>query len=435
MNLTANIMTTLSARLLLLALALVSSVILARGLGPEGRGLFALVLLIPDLARSLALLGFDQANAVYAGLDPKMRSALAWQSTALAVFVGGGIACAGGAFLALGAPGFSTILQGPLWLYLLPLLALPAALAVEYWHAILRGMNWIVMHNIVDVGTRVAGVLVLGVLIARGHLDVASAVSTNVVLTILTALLLIVLLRWVGAWGRPILDGSVWRRSARFALPAYGGNMAAYLTYRADEFIIAALLAPDQLGYYVLAVGLVERLWILPGAVSAALLPHLTNSEARDPALPAKIARHVLLWVGAASLLLFVVADWVVELLYSPAFAPAAAPLRWLLPGIFALSIAKVVLAEIIAREKIHYPSLASGVAVLLNIGLNLLLVPYMGISGAALASSVSYALLAVMWIWYYTRETRVPWSTLVPSSSDLLVYTALWRRFAPRLS
>ena len=435
MNLTLNIMTTLSARLVLIAMSLISSVLLARTLGPEGRGLFALVLLLPELARTLALLGFDQSNAVYAGLEPRMRSTLVWQSAVLALAVGGIVAVAGSVYLALGAPGMPSMVQGPLWLYLLPLLALPAGLLIEYWHAILRGMNRIMMHNVADVATRVAGLALLVVLLLVGRLDVVGAVTANVVITGLSAVLLAVLLRYVGVLERPTLSGSVWRRSSRFALPAYGGNVAAYLTYRANEFIIAAMLPVEQLGFYVLAVGLVERLWVLPGAVSAALLPHLTNTPGRDPQLPAMIARHVCVWVGGACLFLFAFAGPIVDLLFSSAFAPVTAPLRWLLPGIFALSIARVVLSEVIAREKPHYPSLASGVAVVLNVVLNLILVPQMGISGAALAASISYTILAIMWIWFYTRETAVSWKALVPSSGDLIVYTALWRRAAARVS
>jgi O-antigen/teichoic acid export membrane protein len=428
-NLAVNIMTTLAARIVLMALALGSSILLARSLGPEGRGLFALVLLLPELARTLAMLGFDQSNAVYAGLEPRMRPALVWQSVALAVVVGGALALAGSGYLALGAPGTPNLVQGPLWLYVVPLVALPAALIVEYWHAILRGMNRIVTQNVVDVGMRAAGVLLLVGLLAAGRLDVTTAVVANVTISVIAVIVLGSLLQSAGSLGAPTFDRPVWRRSARFALPAYGGNVAAFLTYRAGEFIIAAFLPATQLGFYVLAVGLVERLWVLPGAVSTALLPHLTNSRDRDPVLAAAIARHVCLWVGLACVLLFAGAGWIVEVLFSSEFAEATTPLRWLLPGIFTLSIAKIVLAEVIAREKPHFPSLASGVAVVVNVAMNLALVPHIGITGAAIASSVSYTILAAMWIWYYLRETRVSWRELVPSPSDLLFYAAFFRR------
>lgn len=433
MNLTRNIFITLSTRLMIIIFSLVSSVVLARYLGPEGRGLFALVLLLPELARSFGLLGIDQANGVYAGLDPKSCRILVWQSLVIAGVVGGAVAAAGIGFFALGAPGFPELIQGPLWLYAFPLLMVPVTIIIEYWQAILRGMNRILMQNLIDVGTRLSSLLLVLLFVVGLRLDVAGVVFANALSTIGTLVVTVVLLRSVGAWGKPVFDASLWRRTIRFALPAYGGNVAAYLNYRVDEIIIATMLPPEQLGFYVIAVGLVERLWILPGAVATALLPHLTNSAERDPVLSATIARHVMFWVGAGCIFIFIFSDMIVEVLFSSAFAPVVAPLRWLLPGIFALSVAKVVLAEVIAQEKPHYPSFASGIAVVANIAANFLLVPYMGISGAALASSISYSLLALMWIWYYLRECGVRWTVLVPCTGDILIYTSLWDRHVRR--
>jgi O-antigen/teichoic acid export membrane protein len=300
-----------------------------------------------------------------------------------------------------------------------------------YWQAILWGMNLISLLNLVGVGTKVASLVLIVVFVGWLRLGVAGAVWSNLVVDVGMVVLMVVLLRYVGVWGRPMFDRSLWGRTTRFALPAYGGNVAAYLNYRVDEIIIAMLLPPEQLGFYVIAVGLVEQLWILPGAVANALLPHLTNSRDHHLALPATIARHVMVWVGVVCLLVFVLADVVVRVLYSSAFAPAVAPLRWLLPGIFTLSIGKVLVAELLAREKPRYAVWATGIATLVNIVGNLLLVPRMGISGAALASSISYSLLTLILTWYYLRETSVPWTALAPCRSDLLVYAAPWRYLA----
>src|SRR5437879_5280395 len=128
MTLVSNILTTLVARVALLGLGLISSVVLARTLGPEGRGLFALVLVLPALAKTLALLGFEQANAVYAGLEPGRRRALVWQSAAIAVVVGSAVAAAGASFIVFRGPGSQAFVQGPVWLYLLALSTVPCAL-------------------------------------------------------------------------------------------------------------------------------------------------------------------------------------------------------------------------------------------------------------------------------------------------------------------
>jgi O-antigen/teichoic acid export membrane protein len=430
MNLVRNILTTLSARVIVMGLALVSSMVLARGLGPEGRGLFALVLLLPELAKTFALLGFEQANAVYAGLEPGGRRALAWQSVVTAAVVGSLIALGSVCYVALGAPGFETLLRGPIWLYVLPLALVPGRLLAEYWSAVLRGMNRIFLLNLVEVGARVGSLVLMLVCVVVLGAGVAGAVWADAIMAVGLVLVLAALLAHTGALGRPSFDRPLWKRTAGFALPAHFANVMSYLNYRIDQFVIALLLPPEQLAFYVIAVEIAERLWIIPGAISTALLPHLTNSPKRDPALAAAIARHAILWTAAGCLVVCALAGVAVELVYSSDFAETTAPLRWLLPGIFTLTVGKVLVAELLARKKIRFTLWLSLIAAAVNVAANFLLIPRLGLTGAALASSVSYSLVSLVVAWYYVRETGVPWSALVPRRSDLLVYVQLVRRW-----
>ena len=91
---------------MLLGLALVSSLVMARWLGPEGRGVFAVVMLLPQLVTTLGLFGFDQANAVYAGLQPHGQRALVWQSVMIAGVAGGLFVFAGVFYLRIGRQDF-----------------------------------------------------------------------------------------------------------------------------------------------------------------------------------------------------------------------------------------------------------------------------------------------------------------------------------------
>jgi hypothetical protein len=292
MNLTFNILTTLSARIVTLGLSLISSIVLARWLGPEGRGVFALVLLLPGLAMSLGLLGFDQANAVFSGLAPARRRQLFWHSVAIALGVGCVITVGGIWFVTLGAPGFGGMVRAPFVLYVLALASVPARMASEYWSAILRGMNRIVLLNALEVGMKVIALSLLAVFVVWWGLGVTGAIWADFTLGVGTAVVMVVLLARVGVAGRPATDSALWKRTWAFAFPTYCAGVMTYLSYRIDQFIIAALLPAEALGFYVIAVDLAERLWILTGAVGTALLPHLTNSRDRDPALVAVVSRH-----------------------------------------------------------------------------------------------------------------------------------------------
>jgi O-antigen/teichoic acid export membrane protein len=375
-----NIGSTLVTRVAVMFIALLSSVLLARLLGPEGRGVFALLLLIPSLATSLGLLGFEQANAVYAGLEPRGRRTLIWQSAAVAAGVGTVLAATAVVYFLAGAPGFEALAAAPPALVLLLLATIPARLVVEYWGAILRGMNRIQILNLFEIGGKLAPFLGVVVLVWALDLGVAGAAWTDAGACVAAAIVLGILLRAVGTWGRPAWDSSLWRRVLTFALPVHAGTIAAYLNYRVDEFIVAAYLPVEALGLYAIATGLAERIWIIPGSVATVLLPHLTNQRSGDARVSAAICRHVVMWTGAACIVVFAVADPLITVLFSTSFAGAVQPLRWLLPGIFTLSMGKVLVAELLAREKPRYTVWASGAAVVANIAGNLLLVPRMAL-------------------------------------------------------
>jgi O-antigen/teichoic acid export membrane protein len=429
MNLVSNIITTLFARVGVLICAVISSIVLARVLGPEGRGLFALIILLPEMATAFGLLGFDHANVVYAGLEPESRRALVWHSTVLAIVLGVAFALAMMGYIVLGAPGFPVLARGPRSLFLLALSLIPATILIDYWFSILRGMNHIALTNAVEIGAKVASLLILIVFLLWFRLGVAGAVATNFVMTLGTLILAVVLLRHVGVLGKPSFDWSLWKRTARFALPSYAATVLAYMNYRVDQLCIAIFLPPEQLGYYVLAVSLAERLWILTGAVANALLPHLANSKERELAIPAVVTRHVVLWTGAGCLIVFVLADVLIRVLYSPAFADGVAPLRWLLPGILVATMGKNLCAELLVRKMVGYLVWMAGVGAVVNLVGNLLLVPRMGISGAALASTISYCVLSLVQTGVYLKITGVPWTTLVPRWSDMRIYYVVWRR------
>jgi Na+-driven multidrug efflux pump len=63
-------------------------------------------------------------------------------------------------------------------------------------------------------------------------------------------------------------------------------------------------------------------------------------------------------------------------------------------------------------KQMISFVLLAVSVAC--NIVANLLLIPGMGIYGAGLASIISYALCSVLFVVYFCRETKIPFTAML---------------------
>ena len=95
------------------------------------------------------------------------------------------------------------------------------------------------------------------------------------------------------------------------------------------------------------------------------------------------------------------------ELVYTSDFSPAYSALLVLLPGVVLLGGGKVLTNELAGRGYAHYNSINSGLALVATLVLDVLLIPRYGITGAALASSIAYALNLMTALVFYRLVSR----------------------------
>jgi len=111
--------------------------------------------------------------------------------------------------------------------------------------------------------------------------------------------------------------------------------------------------------------------------------------------------------MGALGLIIF--GKLIIRILLSRAFLGAYVPMLVLLPGVILLGLAKILFADILGRGYPQYSSIISGSSLVITIVLDLTLIPRMGITGAALASSVAYTFHFVQAIVLYAIIRRRP--------------------------
>ncbi|MEO7995311.1 MAG: hypothetical protein ABI743_13015, partial [bacterium] len=78
---------TFAAQIINILMALIASAILGRAMAPTGKGLLAILILIPKSAWSFGNLGLDQVNTVYAGREPERRHELATTTLAFGIVI------------------------------------------------------------------------------------------------------------------------------------------------------------------------------------------------------------------------------------------------------------------------------------------------------------------------------------------------------------
>lgn len=411
---------TLATSVAKLAVAMITGIILARALGPEGRGQLALLLLIPIMIGSLGDLGVGQSSVYLLAGKRVPLSRVVTGVMIVAVLLS---AVAIGVALVVFSFTRGSVFQGiqPLHFYMI-VSAVPAWLLLKYVVNIYRGIGRPLSYNLVNFLEPVTYLILIGLLFAFGA-SVGNAVIARIATLLLIAALAFWLLR-LHAPGqvRPDFDADTVKGLASNGAQISAMLAMGFLNRRIALFFVNGFLGNTEVGYYVMALTLAEVLWILPDSVGVVLFPKISASTPEDAAkITARTSRYVLLLGVAGALVVAALAKPTVTVLYGGEFAPAVTPLLILLPGIVAFSLHKVIWRYLMGRGRTLLSTYSRASALVITVGLSLILIPRFGAEGAALATSLSYGAAAAIMLLVFRRISGIPWSkVLVIQNGDV---------------
>ena len=409
-------------------LAVAASVVLARMLGPEGRGSYTIATLLALLAGQLGTFGFDTGSTVAIGREPGAAPRVATVSLVIASLCG----LALGGLLAGVAVGWGPVLFPalPVSLALLAALAVPFLILSALLNGMLAGLGRVAQASwIYAAGALIFVVVLAGAWLARGP-RVSVAVTAFVVSSVATAgVLTWATVRHSGLQFSEL--GSTARSMAGLSLTSHAAHVLHLLHLRLDVFLVNALLGPLNAGLYSLAQAVCEWAWLLPRAAASTLLPAVASASGTSGiAETARTSRVVVFASGVTVLGLAASAGVLVPSVFGEAFAGSVTAVRILAPGIWLGSAAGVLSAFLTGRGRAQFPLLNSFLSLALNVALNLALIPRFGIAGAAGASAITYTFCTVLNVWFVRRMADVPVKDLFVVAPDEL--RRLLRAHAP---
>jgi len=398
---------TFFTQLIVLVLSFTNTVIIARWLGPEGKGVIALALLVPGMIGLFLSGGIGVANVYFASsrhLDVPILTEnsvkFAILSTILGMFVVGTLVATG--WLSVLVPGIS------LWLIILAMVGLPFGLLSGHLSAILQGLQRIIMVNMIHLVQSVLTLILTLLLVIGFRMGLLGALLSSLGAGIVSPIIMIVILRREGGVFKPSWNTSAMRSTLSFGLKGHIGNLLQFFNYRLDTFFVNYFIGPGAVGIYSVSVGLAELLWHFPNAVGFVIFPKAaaTKPEVMNIFTP-RVFRITLGVTTLGAIGLVLLGKPFIQLIYSLAFVGAYVPMLALLPGVVLLGGAKVLTNEIAGRGYPHYNSLSAGVAFILTVIFDLILIPRFGILGAALASTIAYTTIFFAAAGFYLMISR----------------------------
>lgn len=383
---------TFFTEILVFIFGFVTLIILARVLGPTGKGIYSLILLIPGLLLTFGSFGIESANVYFVGSRKYKIQDVVSNSLILSFFLG--IILILIFWIILQFDLFQSFIhsnQIPSFYLWLVVLIIPLSLVLNFFRNVIRGKGEITNYNKIKILENTILLIAVVTFLLILKKSIFGAVLSYILAVLGAGLLSIFLIGKIAKF-QLSLNKNLLKDSVSYGGKVYLANAMSFLNYRLDVLLIAMFLTPAAVGFYSIAVGIAERLFIISGVLATVLFPKvssLSNSEA-DHFTP-RIARHTFFIMIIASLLLLILASPLIKIFFGLVFLPAVLPLLILLPGIIAFGIGGVLAADLGGRGKPEFAVYSSLACLIVNVILNIILIPRWGIAGAALASTVAY--------------------------------------------
>jgi O-antigen/teichoic acid export membrane protein len=431
----SNSMITLTRQVVSIVIGVFILFIIAKGLGPSGQGKYTLITYLPLMLMTFLNLGFNSSTVFFVSRKKvSLNSAFSTN-----IIIGLGLALASVligclAIFILSETKFKDINSTLLFL---SLLALPGMFLMIFLQTILQGIQDFKAFNTALVVQQFTTLFFLIVFMFLVKLHLTGAILSFILGYACAAVYMIAyLIKYHEAsfsfknFSREHLK-EMWI----YGIKAHVSNIMTFLNYRLDVLFLGYFLTETSVGVYTVAVSLGERLSIFSQSFSQVLLPRIASSNLEEDRnkITSMLSRFILILVIIVSILIILFVD-IVFRWFLPEYMKSSLLLKLLLPGLTVLTVEKILSNDLAGRGMPELNMYVSFFNVGFNVILNLILIPSIGVTGAAISSSVTYIASFIIKAFIYRSVTKQKLSDfLLIKKADFILLKKIYRNFRYR--
>jgi len=402
---------------LIVLMNMLTGIITARLLGPEGRGIYAAVTLWPPLFGMLATAGLGSAVIFRLRRYPDAHGPVAGAALLLGLGYALGMIVIGALLL----PWFmaqywaTTLLFAQVCLVTVAFNATQIVMKQtfaglgQYWYCNLTHLLPQLFHLLLLLAVMVVTLMTPAYAVIA--LFSASALAV-----------LAMLPRFIRA-ARPRLAGVTgeMRALSSYSMRAAPTGLVSALLLFSDRLVLIPLLPARELGFYAVAFSFSRVIQFVQPALQSIFLSHMAAQEAgvarriHDEASRVLIACLVL---GCAAL--WLLGEWLLSFAYGAEFAAANTIFRVLIVEASLSVLSQVTVQLFLSRDRPGLVSAIQAAMLLVSFALLLTLVPMYGGLGAAVALAIAGALRWIVLLVAMRRVLGGPWPRLWLNGADL---------------
>ena len=217
-------------------------------------------------------------------------------------------------------------------------------------------------------------------------------------------------------------DRGLLREMNRFGIPLVPTALFLWITNFSDRFFLVKLSDVSEAGLYSVGVRVASAMVLLLTAFRMAWPAFAYSIRDEDEAKRtyAYVLTYLTVVTAWVALALTLFAPWLVDLLATPRFAESyrvVGPLSFAAVAFAAYIVVAIGVGRI---RRTQFNWVVTGAAAIVNVALNLALIPPYGMIGAAIATVAAYVTMAVGMAWWSQRIYPVPyqWRRVVTAAA-----------------
>lgn len=404
--------------------AIVTSIIIARILGPVSIGIWYILLMIPNYAEPLGRLKLDIASVYFLGKGRYKLGEVYFNLTVTSLFSSVIVILL---FFWQRNFIFVNLLKNSLsekFLVYLMFLYIPLLfININYSYLFLakedvKGYN--VSSTILPVISSILGIFLLAILKWDGILSLVIATLIGGISGIIYSIFRIMRTDRIICH----LNAGMLKEFFKFAWKLYIAGFIGHFQVYISGLLVAMYLLPTAVTFYQMGQQKALMLSMAIGALGTFLYPLVAKeSDLRANEVTAKACRISFLILGLLAIISAVIIKPAVYMLYGKDFLPQIFPFWILLPGVIFYGAAGILAQYFLGKGRPEITLKISFVPLVFQIGLCVLLIPRFNILGAAIATSLSYLMTGVFYIFIFSRISKIDIiDVIIPKKEDVIL-------------
>lgn len=393
-----------TSKFAIILFSLFTGIITARWLGPEGNGIIAALTVYPSLFLTFGALGISQSATHFIGSNKYNLEDIKTCITQIWFF---------STFLSVSASFiliyfFSNSGNHLIWI-LLAIAPIPFTLFNKYNSGVFLGKNQIGIYNRINWIPKAVGFIAIILFLVIINMGISGALLAATAGPLIMFFILLFkndfvqAFKWKFNWQ---LIRSMLSLGVVYALALLVIN----LNYKLDIILLDKLSTSFNIGIYSKGVAIADYLWEIPMLISTIVFARSAGAKNGEEfsIKVSQLLRVSILFIGIAALILIFASKYIILLMYGNDFVKSTEVIQLLLPGVLLLTFFKVLNMDLAGKGKPWVSMKAMIPAVIINIILNILLIPDFGANGAAFSSTLSYTIAAILFLHFYSKEVNI---------------------------